>query len=76
MLDPQVPWLFGKLVSGNICARRSRVRESRERPRWRIIPNQRPGIMDSMDERRPMWRTRLVEGELPRWEFDIEFWHE
>ena len=32
--------------------------------------------MDSMDERRPMWRTRLVEGELPRWEFDIEFWHE
>jgi hypothetical protein len=29
-----------------------------------------------MDETRPAWKTRLVEGRFPDRDFDIEFWQE
>jgi hypothetical protein len=32
--------------------------------------------MDERDESPAKWKTRLVEGEFPDREFDIEFWQE
>ena len=32
--------------------------------------------MGKNEESRPKWKTRLVEGQFPDREFDIEFWQE
>jgi hypothetical protein len=32
--------------------------------------------VDDKDESQPKWKTRLVEGQFPDREFDIEFWQE
>jgi hypothetical protein len=32
--------------------------------------------MDEKDESLPKWKTRLVEGQFPDREFDVDFWQE
>ena len=32
--------------------------------------------MDKNEESQPKWKTRLVEGQFPDREFDVEFWQE
>ncbi|MCL4401397.1 MAG: hypothetical protein M1436_01855 [Acidobacteria bacterium] len=33
-------------------------------------------MQSGKDELKPQWKTRLVEGEFPDRQFDIEFWQE